>query len=60
MMPTNPPVKNAIYKAKSVPGNPKTKPNKNDNLTSPKPIPFPRVSKNIAKKNKNAPTAENK
>ncbi len=59
MIPRAPPVKNAIYKAKSVPGNPKTRPNKNANLTSPNPIPFPRVSKNIPRKNRKAPTAEN-
>lgn len=59
MMPTAPPVKNATYKAKAIPGNPRTKPNKNDNFTSPNPIPFPRVNKNIPRKNRNAPTAEN-
>ena len=58
MIPTNPPVKNAIYKARGVAGNPRIKPNKNANFTSPKPIPFPRVSRNIPRKNKKDPTAE--
>ncbi len=60
MTPINPPVKNAMYKAKTTPGNPRISPSKNDNFTSPNPIPFPRVSKNIPKKNKKAPTAERK
>lgn len=57
-MPTNPPVKNATYKAKITPGKPRIRPNKNANLTSPNPIPRPRVNIYIPRKNKNAPTAD--
>jgi len=58
MIPINPPVKNAIYKAKTTPGNPRISPNKNDNFTSPNPIPFPLVKTKITKKKRKAPTAE--
>ncbi len=58
MIPNAPPVKNAMYKAKRIPGNPRIRPSKNDNLTSPNPIPRPLVSKNIPRKNKNAPIPE--
>ena len=40
MNPTKPPVKNAMYKARIVPGNPKMSPITKANLTSPKPIPL--------------------
>lgn len=60
MSPTKPPVKNATYRAKNVPGKPKKTPIRNANLTSPKPIPRPFVSKYKAKKNTKAPRPENK
>lgn len=58
MIPTIAPVKNATYKATTIFGNPKISPIKNANLTSPKPIPRPFVIKNRVKKNKLAPTAD--
>jgi hypothetical protein len=58
MKPINPPVKNATYRANAIPGKPRKRPKRKDNLTSPKPIPFPLVIKNIIKKNAKAPTAE--
>ncbi len=60
MHPTIAPVKNATYKAIIMFGNPKTKPVKNENLTSPKPMPRPFVIKNKVKKKRQAPTAEKK
>ncbi len=53
-----PPVKNAKYKEIIILGNPKTSPKTAANLTSPKPIPLPWVTKNIIRKNRNAPAPE--
>jgi hypothetical protein len=58
MIPMAAPVKNAMYKASSAPKGPSTNPISKANFTSPKPIPLPLVSKNIAKKNPAARIAE--
>jgi hypothetical protein len=59
MKPINPPVKNATYRANAIPGKPRKRPKRKDNLTSPKPIPLPLVNAKRRKKNKKAPTADN-
>lgn len=52
------PIKKAKNKATRMFGNPKNKPIKIASLTSPKPIARPREIRNIARKNKAAPTAD--
>lgn len=54
------PVKNAKYKLIIIKGNPNNNPSTNANLTSPKPMPFPRVKANNRKKNKKDPMAESR
>ena len=60
MRETKAPVKKATYKAIIMFGNPKKSPIKKASFTSPKPIPFPRVTKNITRKNRKAPIADSK
>lgn len=60
MHPAIAPVKNATYRLITMPGKPKIRPIKKANFTSPNPIPLPFVPKNNNKKNKHAPTAENR
>ena len=60
MHPTNAPVKNDIYKANIIPGNPKINPIKKENLTSPNPIPLPFVIKNKIRKKAKAPNPEDR
>ncbi|OGH35253.1 MAG: hypothetical protein A2958_02735 [Candidatus Levybacteria bacterium RIFCSPLOWO2_01_FULL_38_13] len=59
MEPIIAPVKNAVYKAIIILGNPKKSPRRKESFTSPKPIPFPWVIKYKRKKNKKAPIPEN-
>lgn len=58
MHPIIAPVKKAIYRPVTILGNPKTKPIKNANFTSPNPIPLPFVPRNKARKNKHVPSPD--
>lgn len=60
MIETTAPVKKAQYKAITILGNPKKNPIKKANLTSPSPIPRPRVIINNDPKNARALMAERK
>lgn len=55
MKESNAPVKNAMYRAKTIFGKPRNKPIRKTSFTSPKPIPLPLVIKKINRKKTNAP-----
>lgn len=58
--PINAPVKNAVYKAGIILGNPRKSPRRKTSFTSPNPIPLPFVIKYNPRKNINAPVPEKK
>lgn len=58
MSETTAPVKKAMYKPTKIWGNPKISPIKITYLTSPNPMPFPRVTAHKQKKNKKEPIAD--
>lgn len=60
MTPAIAPVKNVRYKATIIFGKPRIRPIKIAYLTSPHPIPLPRVKTRRSKKNANEPIAESK